>query len=137
MKKLQNRLILVIVFGILLATFISSGISLMSLISISEARSMSILNKELKLSASYIDETFADVEKFTATLSDYYLENCPEPSKLTSAEGAEYMNTCKELAMTLIKDTEILCATYFRLNPELVDSKGTGVFFLSATVGLR
>ncbi len=132
MKKLQNRLIIVIVSGILLATLISGAISLFSFISVGEERSISILNKELKLSASYINETFADVEKFTHTLSDYYLKNCPEPSNLTSSEGTEYMNICKELAMNLIKDNEILCATYFRLNPELVHS-GTGGFFLSAT----
>ncbi len=132
MKKLQNRLILVIVTGILIATLVSGVISLLSFISVGEERSTSILNNELKLSAAYINETFTDVEKFTHTLSDYYLENCPDPSKLTSAEGTEYMNICKALAMTLIKDNEILCATYFRLAPELVNS-GKGGFFLSAT----
>ncbi len=132
MKKLQNRLIIVIVSGILLATLVSGAISLFSFISVGEERSISILNKELKLSASYINETFTDVEKFTHTLLDYYLQNCPELSNLTSAEGTAYMNICKELAMNLIKDNEILCATYFRLNPELIDS-GTGGFFLSAT----
>ncbi len=132
MRKLQNRLIVVIITGLLLATFVSGAISLLSFISVGEERSISILKKELKLSASYIDETFADVEKFTDTLSDYYLDHCPAPSALTSAEGTEYMNSCKELAMTLIKDNEILCATYFRLEPTLINS-GTGGFFLSAT----
>ncbi len=132
MKKLQNRLIFVIVTGILLATFVSGTISLLSFISVGEERSTNILKNELKLSASYVNETFTDVEKFTHTLSDYYLKNCPEPSMLTSAEGTEYMSICQELAMTLIKDNEIMCATYFRLAPELVNS-GKGGFFLSAT----
>ncbi len=132
MEKLQNRLILVIVSGILIATLVSGAISLLNFISVGEERSTSILKKELKLSASYINETFTDVEKFTHTLSDYYLKNCPDPSMLTSAKGAEYMSICKELAMTLIKDNEIMCATYFRLAPELIGS-GTAGFFLSAT----
>ncbi len=133
MKKLQYRLILMIVIGILFATCIGGAASLLNFISVGEERSISILNKELKLSASYINETFADVEKFTNTLSDYYLKNCPDQSLLAGSEGKRYLDICKELALTMIKDNEMMCATYFRLNPELGDFKGTGGFFLSAT----
>ncbi len=133
MKKLQSHLILMIVLGVLFATVVSGAISLLSFISVGQERSIDILNKELKLSTTYINETFTDVEKFTDTLSEYYLENCPSPSLLSSDEGKEYMNICKELAFTMIKDNEMLCATYFRLNPALGSFQGKGGFFLSAT----
>ncbi len=131
MKQLQSRLIAIIISGILLATFINALISLLSFLSVAEERSVSILNKELKLSASYINETFRDTEKFTNTLSEYCLEHCPEISKLMSSEGASYINICKEFALTMIEDNEIMCATYFRLNPDI--STPTSGFFLSAT----
>ncbi len=131
MKKLQGKLITVIITGILLATVVNGAIALLSFITIAEERSVNILNKELRLSASYINETFKDVEKFTETLSDHYLENCPEPSQLLKPEGMAYMNICKDLAMTLIEDNEIMCATYFRLNPSIATP--TSGFFLSAT----
>ncbi len=131
MKRLQSRMITVIVLGIVLATFLNGAVSLVSFISVGEQRSISILENELKLSASYINETFRDVEKFTDTLSDYYLRHCPDTSMLMHPEGIEYMDACKELATTLVKDNDILCATYFRLNTELAGP--TGGFFLSAT----
>ncbi len=129
MKTMQTKLTLIIVLGILLATFISGALSMASFISVEQERSADILEKESELYASYLDELFSDTEGCVNILSAYCMDNCPEVSELLKQQGEEYLTECKELATNLVANNDAVCAVYFRLNPEITNS--TAGFFLS------
>ncbi len=132
MIKLQNRLILIIVFGIVLATMISGMISLFTFVSLDREKTGTILEKDLELGASYFDEKFNDAENFVETLSDYCLTYCPDISELTGPVGQAYIDDCRVLAATFAGHNTSVCGAYFRLESAIVGGTTKG-FFLTST----
>ncbi len=131
MKKFQNKLILVVVTGIVMATFLCGLISMVSFISIEQDRSQNILNKELDISVNYLNATFQDIESLVRTLSDYCLSNIDDKSDISSQINNEYINACRDTAFSIAKNNQKVCSIYVRFNIDLTDAKRG--FFLSRT----
>lgn len=131
MKKIQKKLMFIIVLGIVLSTCISGLTSLVGFNSIGKERSNDILSRELELTSSHLNEICLDVEKIVDSLSEYYSDEFPGVMKLKEEAGTKYINNAKKLAKILVTHNEYICAVYYRFNPDILDSKAG--FFLSKT----
>lgn len=133
MKKMQGRLTLIIVMGIIFATFFSGTISLLNFFSVEIDRSHNLLNKELDMSAGYLNESFKDVENMVEVLSDYYIKMLPDSYSVGNIEDTEYVEKCEYLANTIALHNSFISAVYFRISPDIAEYEKSG-FFMTRTV---
>lgn len=129
MKIIRKKLMVIIVIGIVLSALISGTTALISFTAVGEERSKDILNREIEMTASNLDDICLNAEKTVDSLSEYYLKVFPGLDELRGEVGKDYIDNAKVLAKTMASHNEYICAIYYRFNPEILDSKSG--FFIS------
>lgn len=134
MKKLQNRLLYIVLVGVIGAAILTGVTTLFSFSTAEKRNSEEMLMQKAKESAVYFNGSFTDVEDLVTSLGNYFLNEIPSMEIFSDVPKREtYIEEMKELSKVMVVHNEDIGAFYFRINPKLADS--TTGFFISKEDG--
>lgn len=131
MRRIKRNLMVIIILGIVVATFVSGFTAVVSFASVGKERSNDVLSKELEITSDYIDNTCVNVENVVLAMSDRFEEELPPLTAFSQPEGQTYLDNATALAESFVAYNDRLAAVYYRIAPELAGPKAG--FFLSKT----
>ena len=134
MKSIQNKILLVVISGLLVITAVVSAIAVSMTHEIMHKDADRILNNVCQKEAAYINDTLGDVEK-SAVVMEHYATT--EISELTTLRDetyrASYLEKAKRMFVDVALNTNGLEGFFMRINPEFSD--GTTGFYNLITDG--
>ncbi|MGN0651202.1 MAG: diguanylate cyclase domain-containing protein [Oscillospiraceae bacterium] len=132
MKRTKNNLITIIVLGIVLASLLIGVLAITSFRNVIDNNNYDIMLHHCKENSDNLNKRFSEIETLVHTLSDYYVEqlDCADDLR-NDAFLAEYTEETSKIAYSIVRNNKAIVACYYRLNPELTNSKAG--FFISRT----
>ncbi len=136
MKKTKNNLITIIVFSIIMTSFLIGSIAVTSFRNVIDKNNHEILLHYCTENSGTMNQSFSEIENLVDTLSDYYTEQIDSSDDLKDdAFLAQYTKKTGEIAYSIIQNNHSIVATYFRFNPEITNPSAG--FFISRTAHAR
>lgn len=130
MRKIQKNLIFIIILGIVCASFLVGGISVLSFNRVSVNDNVQILSGVSRENVDSMNERYLQIENLVNTMSAYFLKELDSVDRLKNEGYLEvYTEDMQELAYSIIENNDNIIAAYFRYNPKLTNP--TAGFFIS------
>lgn len=128
MKSIQNKILLVVISGLLVITAVVSAIAVSMTHGIMHKDADRILNNVCQKEAAYINDTLGDVEKAAEVMEHYATTEISELTALRDeAYRASYLEKAKRMFVDVALNTNGLEGFFMRINPEYSD--GTTGFY--------
>ncbi len=129
MKRLQDRLLIMIVIGIVSSMLIMGGIFLYGFGRIERNRNMENLELKVSRGVESINDTMIDIEKLTTSLMKYYETTMPKNMTYSGEEFDQYVSNSLEVARSVAEHNALIGAIYYRFDPQKAGSQAG--FFMS------
>ena len=128
MKSIQNKILLVVISGLLVITAVVSAIAVNMTHEIMHKDADRILNNVCQKEAAYINDVLGDVEKSAAVMEHYATTELSELAALRDeVYRATYLEKAKRMFVDIALNTNGLEGAFMRINPEYSD--GTTGFY--------
>lgn len=128
MKSIQNKILLVVISGLLVITAVVSAIAVSMTHEIMHKDADRILNNVCQKEAAYINDTLGDVEKSAEVMEHYATTEIHELESLhDKAYLASYLEKAKRMFVDVALNTKGLQGFFMRINPKYSD--GTTGFY--------
>lgn len=128
MKSIQNKILFVVISGLLVITAVVSTIAVSMTHEIMHKDADRILNNVCQKEAAYINDTLGDVEKSAEVMEHYAITEISDLAALRDETyRASYLQKTKRMFMDVALNTKGLEGFFMRINPEY--SNGTTGFY--------
>lgn len=128
MKSIQNKILLVVISGLLVITAVVSAIAVTMTHEIMHKDADRILNNVCQKEAAYLNDTLGDVEKAADVMELYATTEVGELNMLRDeAYCSAYLEKAKRMFVDVALNTNGLEGFFMRINPEYSD--GTTGFY--------
>ena len=123
MKSIKNKILFVVISGLLVITAVVSMIAVNMTHEIMHKDADRILNNVTQKEAAYINDVLGDIKKSAAIMEHYATEEVDELSQLEDIEfRAKYIEKTKKMFAEIALNTNGIKGFFMRLNPEYTDS---------------
>ncbi len=129
MRKLQKRLIAIIIFAISFVTGTTGLVYILGFGTLERDRSTALLISQAEQSAYEINYILREIEQQVAELESFAVRYLPTEAEIQQKElRAQYLDLCESIARAIAEHDEKVGAIYYRLSPTLGNAT-EGFFF--------
>lgn len=131
MKSIQNKILVVVISGLLVITAVVSMIAVNMTHEVMHTDADRILNNVTLKEAAYINDVLGDITKSAAIMEHYAIENIDDPSQLGDKDFREkYIEKTKKMFSEISFNTSGVAGFFLRLNPEFAKDYKSGYYNL-------
>lgn len=124
MKSIKNKILVVVISGLLVITAVVSAIAVNMTHEIMHKDADRILNNVTQKEAAYINDALGDIKKSATIMEHYALDELEDINKLSDPRVLEnYLQKTKAMFAEIATNTSGIEGFFFRLNPKYTDSK--------------
>lgn len=130
MKSIKNKILVVVISGLLVITAVVSAIAVSMTHGIMHKDADRILNNVTQKEAAYINDALGDIKKSATIMEHYALAEVGDLADLSDPQTrANYLEKTKAMFAEIAINTSGVEGFFLRLNPKYTDSK-TGYYNL-------